>query len=131
MHAPLRRPCASVWATGTPMLDLRPEWLESVRKLLAVHLPDAEVWAYGSRVQGTSHDASDLDLVVRNPVDPSKPQPNLSLLKQALSDSNLPILVDVLDWALIPESFRNEILRGGKVVVQFASISQLEQMGEP
>lgn len=24
-----------------------------------------EVWAYGSRVNGTAHDASDLDLVVR------------------------------------------------------------------
>lgn len=103
---------------GTAMLDLRPEWLEVVRQLLAVHLPDAEVWAYGSRVQGTSHDASDLDLVVRNPVDLSKPQPNLSQLKDALRDSNLPILVDVLDWALIPESFRAEILRGGNVLIR-------------
>ena len=49
------------------MLDLRPEWLEIVRHLLAVHLPDAEVWAYGSRVQGTCHEGSDLDLVARNP----------------------------------------------------------------
>ena len=103
---------------GTAMLDLRPEWLEVVRQLLAVHLPDAEVWAYGSRVQGTSHDASDLDLVVRNPVDLSKPQPNLSPLKEALRESRLPILVDVLDWALIPESFQDEIMRGGKIVLQ-------------
>ena len=100
------------------MLDLRPEWLEVVRQLLAVHLPDAEVWAYGSRVQGTSHDASDLDLVVRNPIDLSKRQPDLSQLKEALRDSNLPILVDVLDWALIPESVRAEILRGGNTLIQ-------------
>ena len=103
---------------GTAMLDLRPEWLEVVRQLLAAHLPDAEVWAYGSRVQGTSHDASDLDLVVRNPVDLSKPQPDLSPLKEALRESRLPILVDVLDWALIPESFQDEIMRGGKIVLQ-------------
>lgn len=100
------------------MLDLRPEWLEIVRQLLAVHLPDAEVWAYGSRVQGTSHDASDLDLVVRNPADLNTPQQDLSQLKEALSDSRLPILVDVLDWALIPETFRAEILRGGKVRIR-------------
>lgn len=100
------------------MLDLRPEWLEIVRQLLAVHLPDAEVWAYGSRVQGTAHEGSDLDLVVRNPVDPGKPQPDLSPLKEALSESRLPILVDVLDWALIPQSFQDEIKRGGKIIVQ-------------
>lgn len=54
----------SVWVMRTAMLDLRPEWLEVARQLLAVHLPAAEVWAYGSRVQGKAHDASDLDLVV-------------------------------------------------------------------
>lgn len=100
------------------MLDLRPQWLEIVRDLLATHLPDAEVWAYGSRVQGTGHDGSDLDLVVRNPVDLGQPQPDLSPLREALSESNIPILVDVLDWARIPESFRREIVRGGTVLVQ-------------
>lgn len=100
------------------MLDLRPEWLEIVRNLLAAHLPDAEVWAYGSRVQGTSHEGSDLDLVARNPNDLSKPQHDIYSLQEALSQSNLPILVDVLDWACAPESFRDEIVRGGTVSVQ-------------
>lgn len=100
------------------MLDLRPEWLEIVRTLISAHIPYAEVWAYGSRVQGTSHEGSDLDLVVRNPSDLSEPQANLSSLRVALSESNLPILVDVLDWALIPKSFRQEIVRGGMVPVQ-------------
>lgn len=99
-------------------LDLRPEWLETVRHLLAVHLPDAEVLAYGSRVQGTSHDGSDLDLVVRNVADPSQPQTRLFELKECFAESNLPILVDILDWARIPESFRKEIERGGTVQVQ-------------
>lgn len=100
------------------MLDLCPEWLEVVRHLLAVHLPDAEVLAYGSRVRGTSHEGSDLDLVVRNPQDHGKPQPDLSPLKAALSESNLPILVDVLDWAVMSEAFKDEIVRGGTVLVQ-------------
>lgn len=101
-----------------PTLDLRPEWLEIVRRLLAVHLPDAEVWAYGSRVSGTAHEGSDLDLVARNPDAPDRPQPGLAGLREAFSESDLPILVDILDWARIPESFRQEILRGGIVVVQ-------------
>jgi uncharacterized protein len=100
------------------MLDLRPEWLETVRCLIAAHIPEAEVWAYGSRVQGTSHEGSDLDLVARNPSDPGKPQANLSDLREAFSESSLPILVDLLDWARIPESFRQEIIRGGVVSVR-------------
>ena len=48
----------------------------------------------------------------------SRPQANLSELREALSESNLPILVDLLDWARIPESFRREIVRGGTVPVQ-------------
>ena len=94
------------------------DWLETVRRLLAAHLPDAEVLAFGSRVRGTAHEGSDLDLVLRNPADLSLPQPDLFPLREALSESNLPILVDLLDWARIPESFRREILRGGTVTVQ-------------
>lgn len=96
-----------------PKLDLRPEWLKTVRSLIADHLPDAEVLAYGSRVNGTSHDGSDLDLVARNPADPSQPLPGIARLKDAFSDSDLPILVDLADWARIPESFRKEILGSG------------------
>ncbi|WP_298266416.1 nucleotidyltransferase domain-containing protein [Geobacter sp.] len=91
------------------MLDLRPEWLSLVRRILAEYLPDAEVLAYGSRVNGTSHDGSDLDLVVRNPVEPGRSYPRLNELRRAFSESNLPILVDILDWAAIPEEFRAEI----------------------
>lgn len=35
--------------------------------LLREHLPDVEVWAYGSRVSGLGHEGSDLDLVLRGP----------------------------------------------------------------
>ena len=38
-------------------------------------------------------------------------------LRDAFSESNLPILVDVLDWAQIPDSFRQEIIRCGTVRV--------------
>ena len=50
-------------------LILRPEHLQELRRLIATHLPHEEVWAYGSRVTGTAHDTSDLDLVVRHPAD--------------------------------------------------------------
>ena len=82
-----------------------------LRDLLERHVPGAEVWAYGSRVTGGAHEGSDLDLVVRNPGQLDQPRRSLASLREALSESNLPILVEVLDWARIPESFRREIER--------------------
>lgn len=92
-------------------LDLPQKYLEQVKFLLRVHVPQAEVWAYGSRVSGGSHEASDLDLVLRNPHDLHAEIGALYDLKEAFIESNLPIRVDVMDWALIPESFRLEIER--------------------
>jgi predicted nucleotidyltransferase len=92
-----------------PTLDLQPRHLEMLLEVLRQHVPDAEIWAYGSRVKHTGHETSDLDLVIRNPAQLDVPLKNLHLLRDALSESNLPIFVEVLDWARIPEGFRREI----------------------
>lgn len=97
-------------------LDLRPEWLESTRGLLASRVSEAEVWAYGSRVTGNAHEGSDLDLVVRCPDDLTRARQDLASLRTAFSDSDLPILVEVHDWARLPEEFRREIERAHVVV---------------
>jgi predicted nucleotidyltransferase len=93
----------------TPTLNLPQKYLEQVQGLLRAHVPNAEVWAYGSRVSGGSHEASDLDLVLRNPGDLREENRSLDDLKEALVESNLPIRVDVMDWARIPASFHREI----------------------
>ncbi len=97
-------------------LVLAPRHREMLRALLQRHLPTAEVWAYGSRVTGDCHEASDLDLVVRNPAAPEEEIPDLLNLKDALVESHLPIRVDVVDWARIPAAFRLEIERAYLVV---------------
>ena len=99
-----------------PKLDLGRERLEMIRRVLASHVPASEVWAYGSRVTGQAHDGSDLDLVVRDPIDPARPQKRLAELREAFSESDLPILVDVFDWARLPDDFRREIERAHVVV---------------
>ncbi|KJU83935.1 DNA polymerase III subunit beta [Candidatus Magnetobacterium bavaricum] len=90
-------------------IDIRPEYLRTLKTLLRRHVPGAEVWAYGSRVSGGGHDTSDLDIVLRSPDDLARPQENLLTLKEILSESELPILIDVLDWARVPEAFQREI----------------------
>ena len=97
-------------------LDLPDRYLTELLMLLQAYAPDAEVWAYGSRLNSSAHATSDLDLVVRNPADPTQSQPKLWVLREALSESSIPILVDVLDWARIPDNFRMEIDRAHMVL---------------
>jgi predicted nucleotidyltransferase len=100
---------------GEILLSLDPRHLKLVKAVLAEHAPKAEVWAYGSRVSGNCHDGSDLDLVVRNPGDPERPLMAAGL-KEAFSESDVPFLVDVLDWDDIPPTFHAEILKRHEVV---------------
>ncbi len=90
-------------------IDLKPESLKTIRELLKAYVPKAEVWAYGSRVDGTGHDASDLDLALRNTDNLEEAQEKLFELREALRESNVTILVDVLDWARMPARFHREI----------------------
>lgn len=77
--------------------------------LLREHLPDVEAWAYGSRVNGRSHDGSDLDLALRGPGLKEIPAGRLADFKDALYESRIPFLVEARDWARLPERFRQEI----------------------
>jgi predicted nucleotidyltransferase len=98
------------------MLDLKPKYLTIIRKLLSQYVLNMTVWAYGSRVNGQSHEGSDLDLVILDPHDFSRPQKNLEDLRAAFSESGLPILVDILDRARISVSFQEEIKKSHVVI---------------
>ena len=47
-------------------LFLKPEYLKILFDIFADYCPEAEIWAYGSRIKDEAHEGSDLDLVVRN-----------------------------------------------------------------
>ncbi len=47
-------------------LFLRDKDKQKLLDLLDQYIPTVEAWAYGSRVNGEAHDASDLDLVLRS-----------------------------------------------------------------
>ena len=96
------------------MIDLRQKDRDAICRFAADHFePATEIWAYGSRVKGTNHDTSDLDLVVRFPVG-SNLSDNLDRLSQfieTLRESSIPIIVQVLAWDSIPDYFRSNILK--------------------
>ena len=92
-------------------LLLRAQDKQRLLGLLQQHLPGVAAWAYGSRVNGDAHDASDLDIVLRT-ADLSKiPLLQLETFLEAVRESNIPILIEARDWARLPESFHREILR--------------------
>ena len=102
--------------TGSIDLDLN--HLAAVLRILAEHVPDCEVRAFGSRATWTARDYSDLDLAVggEEPLD----WRTLGRLKEAFEESSLPMRVDVLDWHATPESFR-KVIEQEYVVVQKGS----------
>ena len=91
------------------MIDLNPNHLATVKAILAEHVPECEVRAFGSRATWTAKDYSDLDLAVvgEEPLGWMK----LGELKEAFEDSDLPMRVDVLDWHAISDSFKQVVER--------------------
>ena len=96
-------------------LQVRPDHLALVHEILRRHVPDREVWAFGSRATGMAKDASDLDLAVwgNQPLDFGA----LASLRDDFSESSLPYRVDVVDGATVTEEFRR-IIEQGHVLVQ-------------
>ena len=99
-------------------LHLSPRHCEEIEALLHKHLPDVEVWAYGSRVNVRSHDGSDLDLVLRGPKLAEIDTSRIADFIEALQDSTIPFLVEARDWARLPESFHHEVEREHVVMVE-------------
>jgi type I restriction enzyme S subunit len=98
-----------------PPIGIRPDLWRIVRDILRDRVPGYEVWAFGSRVRGTSKPYSDLDLaVISNTPLPLKIS---ALLADDFSESDLPWRVDVVDWATTSAKFRT-IIEQEKVVLQ-------------
>ena len=91
------------------MIDLNPNHLATVERILAEHVPECEVRAFGSRATWTAKDYSDIDLAIvgEGPLEWRV----LGRLKEAFEESSLPMRVDVLDWHDISDSFQKVIER--------------------
>jgi len=93
-------------------LYIKEKHLNMLLDIFKKNSPRATIFAYGSRIKGNCHEGSDLDLTLykyegENP---------LFKLKQALSDSNIPFIVEVNDFNNLPDSFKQEILKNYIVI---------------
>lgn len=101
----------------TKRLHMSERHHEMLLAMLRRHLPGVEVWAYGSRVNGRSHDGSDLDLVLRGPDLEKISENRLSDFQEAVRESKIPFVIEARDWARLPEMFHREIEREHVVLV--------------
>ena len=89
-------------------LFVKSEYIKMLQDIFNSYCPEAEIWAYGSRVEGDAHEGSDLDLVVKSFNNDDK---NIYELKELLNDSKIPFLIDVHEFSKLPKSFQEEIER--------------------
>ncbi len=87
-------------------LFIKPEYFKMLTDIFDSYCPNAEIWAYGSRIKNEAHQGSDLDLVVKNFNAKDK---TIFELKNLISDSNIPFIVDIHEFNQLPESFQKEI----------------------
>ena len=101
-----------------PNIDIRPEQWIIVADILRRYVAPFDVWAFGSRAKGTAKPFSDLDLAIIT----NEPMPLgvHAALVDEFSESDLPLKVDVVDWASTSDVFR-EVIKRDKVVIQSAS----------
>jgi predicted nucleotidyltransferase len=89
----------------TRAIDLSQTELAIVRAILRTHLPPAtQAWVFGSRATATAQRYSDLDLALEaeKPLSPDV----LGDIAEALSESDLPCKVDVIDLRSVDPAFR-------------------------
>ena len=99
---------------AVPNIDIHADHWRIVRDILRAHVPQHEVWAFGSRAKWTAKPYSDLDLAVIT--ETPLPLSGSASLAEDFSESDLPWKVDVVDWASTSESFR-KIIERDKVLV--------------
>ena len=100
-------------------IDIKPRDKEILFSLLAKYLPDTTIWAFGSRVSGHSRPWSDLDLVLFTAAEQKY---RISLLKEALDESNLSFRVDLLEWNSLPDNFKTNISESATVLMKGESV---------
>ncbi len=89
------------------MIDLKTEYKDKLKEICKTYVPDYEVRIFGSSVNGKAKTYSDVDIVLvgQNKID----WKIIEEIKQAFSESDIPYLVDVVDWNEISDDFKKLI----------------------
>lgn len=83
-------------------------------QLFTVIDPDSEIWLIGSWAQERNKEWSDIDIVIQQPHNTPLDLENLSRLQTAFEDSDIPYIVDIVDYTTTDQSFRDHAMKGAQ-----------------
>lgn len=86
---------------------------EKIVSLITALIPDAKIYLFGSRARQTHSKWSDIDLAL----DAGRVLPNAKVdeVKSVLEATNMPYVVDVLDFHSVSADMQTSIKRDGKI----------------
>ena len=88
----------------TNIIGLSSAQISKILKCIHLHLPRVKVFAFGSRVKGSPRKYSDFDVALDagRPLDFSQ----LTAIKHCLSETDIPIKVDLMDYHSANKDFK-------------------------
>lgn len=90
--------------------------VQYILEQIKLYVPEATVWAFGSRVKGSHRPASDLDLAVLCDKETAKRQ--LPKLNDVFVESDVPFKIQLLDFNRLPENMQQNIKKEFVIVHQ-------------
>lgn len=91
----------------TRVIGLSFREISKILKCIHLHIPRVKVFAFGSRVKGNPRKYSDFDVALHagHPVELSR----LAKIKHCLSETDIPIHIDVVDYCSVSKDFKTLI----------------------
>lgn len=78
-----------------------------IKGIVALVIDGAQLYAFGSRTDGTAKISSDLDIIIKNKHEINFTQ--INDIKELLKASRIPYSVDIMDWNGLSDGFQNAI----------------------
>ena len=96
------------------MIAVSPAEMEIILDIIKKHVPNRDVLAFGSRYKWTHSDTSDLDLAITGGGKTGFDV--ICEIKEDFMESDLPFMVDVVDYHAISSAFRKIIDAGNEKI---------------
>lgn len=96
------------------MIDLEKVLLDKIKQILNANVPNYKALMFGSRVYGTARKFSDIDIAL---IGPGKIDwREIESLKDIFAESDLPMIVDIVDFNSVAKSFKRIINKNYEVI---------------
>jgi predicted nucleotidyltransferase len=89
-------------------MNLEPKFISLIKNIISKHLPQAEIFIFGSRTTKTNQEFSDVDIAIKCD---ELTFSSLALIKFDLEESDLPYKVDVANYHDLDEKILKNLIK--------------------